>query len=159
MIDPDKGLSNSTVAGLGASAALASPMGAGARGLIKKGASKANEWMGDPAGKAANSDVGQWASGVLDKASRDMSQFTNPLTQHPLVANTRGSYAFSRDIADRKVIDDVAQRSQDPTSWLSYEPIAATNSAIRQTGNRFGAMGDAIEDFGYQLGNLGRGTN
>lgn len=159
MIDPDKGLSNSTVAGLGAAAALSSPMGTGARGLIKKGASKANEWMGDPVGKTANSDVGQWASGVLDKASRDMSQFTNPLTQHPLVANTRGSYALSRDIADRKVMDDVAQRSQDPTSWLSYEPIAATNSAVRQTSNRFGAMGDAIEDFGYQLGNLGRGTN
>jgi hypothetical protein len=160
MIDPDKGLSNSTVAGLGAAAALASPMGAGARGLIKKGASKANTWMDDPAGKVANSDVGKWASGVLNKAATEAKAFTNPIFENPLIQNPNITYTTSKNWADPVTEHVIQTKKANPKSWLNVgSPIENTYRAYRQTGNRVNAIGDAIEDFGYQLGNLGRGTN
>ena len=128
--------------------------------MIKKGASKANEWMGDPAGKAANSDIGKWASGVLDKASTEASQFTNPIFENPLLQHPNIAYTTSKNWRDAAVENTIANKKANPNSWLNVgNPIENTYRAYRQTGNRFGAMGDAIEDFGYQLGNLGRGTN
>jgi hypothetical protein len=144
MVEPGKGIDNSTVAALGAVGALASPLGK----PVRKLAGKAGDYVFGP-----NGGPSTWlppkANELAKQGMDHIKKFTDPLTQSDVVQDTANAYRTSRD---KRHADNFAKRAADVMRGGTNK-IDGTALNYQNTLSNFGAMGDSVENLGESLVN------